>query len=135
MGSEMCIRDRPPSGAPWTLLLGAASGGSVLPRSKSGTYRRTSHDAPCSTGNHPGKRKHTLIKSNYMQHGPTPGQNRATHTDGRAPTKKSPLNVSAFVSPCMKPPANINSNTSRCTARRPNQGSVMTHLLMRLSTW
>ena len=49
--------------APWTLLLRAESGGPGLPRSKSDTYRRTSHDTPCSLFvSHPGIENRTFNK-------------------------------------------------------------------------
>ena len=70
----------------------AASGGPGLPRSKGDTYRRASHDTPCSLFvGHPGVGKHTSINLKCMRHEPIVGPNSATRTDGRAPDRKKKL--------------------------------------------
>ena len=80
------------SGAPCTLLLRAASDRPGLPRSKSGPYRRTSHDTPWSLFvGHPGVEKLTLIKSNHCDTKPTAGQIVRHVTDRRAPKLKNRL--------------------------------------------
>ena len=67
-------------------------------KKQSDTYRRASHDTPCSLFvGHPGVGNHTLIKSSHCVTKPTAGQIVRHVTDGRAPTLRNCLSQDLWV--------------------------------------
>ena len=73
----------------------AAASRPGLPRSRSHTYRRTSHGARCSLFvGHPDVGKHALVDSNHTRHEPTAGRNSASRCRRScSDNKKSPLSL------------------------------------------
>ena len=74
--------------------------GGVIPsfKKQSDTYRRASHDTPCSLFvGHPGVGKHTLIKPSPCDTKPAASQMVRHVTDGRAPTLRNRFSQDLWV--------------------------------------